>query len=264
MHRLPVLLLPWARRPPPARALSTLRHSAVELPGDGSDGSGSQPRTLVWLHGLGDSGAGFEPLWRAVQARAAPGLSVVLPNAPERAITVNMGLQMRGWYDIVSLDRPASPTAADLDDGLALEDAAGVAESTALLEELVEEVGAGDNAGVLLGGFSQGAAMALHLAVRARQRGTPFAATALFSGYALHATTAAAAAVEGLEAGADPLGPVLLVHGEEDPMVPLAWARQSYAKLGLAEQLFVEPGVPHSMGEAGLARLVAFVHEHCQ
>ena len=62
---------------------------------------------VIWLHGLGDSGAGLAPLVDALALPADLPVRHLLPDAPERAITINMGYKMRGWYDIKSFDNPA-------------------------------------------------------------------------------------------------------------------------------------------------------------
>ena len=67
--------------------------------------------SLVWLHGLGDSAYGFadvfiDPNYNVVP----PSCKVVLPTAPKRAVSLNMGMLMTSWYDIKTLDRPVTMT----------------------------------------------------------------------------------------------------------------------------------------------------------
>jgi hypothetical protein len=62
---------------------------------------------VIWLHGLGDSGAGLAPLVEALALPADLPVRHLLPDAPERPITINMGYKMRGWYDIKSFEDPA-------------------------------------------------------------------------------------------------------------------------------------------------------------
>ena len=65
--------------------------------------------SLVWLHGLGDSAYGFLDVFD--EHKIAPATcKVILPTAPERAVTLNGGMKMTSWYDIVSLDRPKNMT----------------------------------------------------------------------------------------------------------------------------------------------------------
>lgn len=58
--------------------------------------------TIIWLHGLGDSSEGFADMMPMV---TPPTMKSVLPNAPNRPISVNMGMPSRAWYDIRDIDR---------------------------------------------------------------------------------------------------------------------------------------------------------------
>ncbi len=101
---------------------------------------------VVWLHGLGDSGDGFAPIVPELRLPKSSGIRFLFPHAPVRPITINGGMQMRGWYDIKTWD---------LNDRA---DETGVRESatavTALLDKLIEQ-GIPANR-ILLAGFSQG------------------------------------------------------------------------------------------------------------
>ena len=81
--------------------------------------------SVIWLHGLGADGHDFEPIVPELHLPDELPLRFVFPHAPMRPVTINGGMTMRAWYDIISLDA----------EGRA--DAAGVHESTALLEELI-------------------------------------------------------------------------------------------------------------------------------
>ncbi|KIJ37418.1 hypothetical protein M422DRAFT_33751 [Sphaerobolus stellatus SS14] len=110
--------------------------------------------TVIFLHGLGDSGAGWEPVARFLQQKQ--GLSHVkwvLPHARMNSVTMNFGMQMPSWYDIYSLG----------DIGERKEDEKGMLESVRSINEIITaEVDAGVPASrIVLGGFSQGGAMTL-------------------------------------------------------------------------------------------------------
>ena len=60
--------------------------------------------TVIWLHGLGDSGHGFAPIVPELRLPDALGVRFVFPHAPERPVTINGGMRMRAWYDIKSMD----------------------------------------------------------------------------------------------------------------------------------------------------------------
>jgi lysophospholipase-2 len=106
--------------------------------------------TVIVLHGLGDTGDGWAGAAPELGA-ALPYARFVFPHAPERAITLNYGMKMPGWYDIKSLE--------DIDQR---EDKEGVLESKRyVLEELVAGGGSSRSDRTAIVGFSQGGAIAL-------------------------------------------------------------------------------------------------------
>ncbi|MGM0593698.1 MAG: alpha/beta hydrolase [Pseudomonadota bacterium] len=173
-----------------------------------------QPATaaVIWLHGLGADGHDFEPIVPELGLDDAP-LRFIFPHAPERPVTVNMGIQMRAWYDI---------TAPDLSQG---QDAAGTRESEQLLRRWIEhEIAQGIPAErIILAGFSQGGAIALHTGLRYPQRLGGIMALSTY--LPLEETVAD----EKHAANADV--PIFMAHGSEDPIIPLAFAEQSRDKL---------------------------------
>jgi phospholipase/carboxylesterase len=114
---------------------------------------------VIWLHGLGADGHDFEPLVPMLGLPRRLAVRFVFPHAPERPVTINNGVRMRAWYDIVRL-------------GGGVEDSAGIRDSQALLEGLIaRERGRGIEAGrIVLAGFSQGGAIALHTGLRHAER----------------------------------------------------------------------------------------------
>jgi len=107
---------------------------------------------IIWLHGLGASGSDFIPITKQIGLPEAHDIRFLFPNAPARPITVNHQMVMPGWYDIFGLDLTAK------------EDIAGIQHSTKILNNLIQqEINNGIlSSNILLAGFSQGAAMALH------------------------------------------------------------------------------------------------------
>jgi phospholipase/carboxylesterase len=117
--------------------------------------TGDAPRLAVlWLHGLGADGHDFEPIVPELRLRLP--VRFVFPHAPVRPVTINGGLEMRAWSDILGFDRGAK------------EDAAGIRASAAAVTELVgREIERGmPSERIVLAGFSQGGAIALHTALR--------------------------------------------------------------------------------------------------
>lgn len=69
----------------------------------------SHEQSLIWLHGLGDSASGFADVFADKRfGMVPPTCKVILPTAPIRAVTCNGGMRMTSWYDITSLERPAT------------------------------------------------------------------------------------------------------------------------------------------------------------
>ena len=111
---------------------------------------------VIWLHGLGADGHDFEALVPELKLPADVGIRFLFPHAPFRPITLNNGYVMRGWYDISGLDFSAP------------QDAQGIAESAELVNQLIQQQRAAGipSEHILLAGFSQGGAVALHTGLR--------------------------------------------------------------------------------------------------
>ncbi|KAJ1927906.1 hypothetical protein EC988_010201, partial [Linderina pennispora] len=107
--------------------------------------------SVIFLHGLGDSGHGWAPVAQ-ILSRTLPHVKFILPNAPESPVTLNFGMSMPSWYDIRSLERVTKD-----------EDEAGMRESMIKVNKIIsDEVAAGISPErIVLGGFSQGGAMTL-------------------------------------------------------------------------------------------------------
>ena len=161
--------------------------------------------SVIWLHGLGADGHDFEPIVPELQLSVP--LRFVFPHAPVRPVTINGGMSMRAWYDIVSFDA----------EGRA--DADGVRASTALLEGLIErEVARGIPAErIVIAGFSQGGAIAINAALHARWK---------LAGLMALSTYIAVPGAADDGAGNRDI-PVFMAHGTFDPVLPLAWGRSS-------------------------------------
>ncbi len=158
--------------------------------------------SLIVLHGLGASGDDFVPVCQAMDLRAVGGLRVILPQAPDRPVSINGGYRMPAWYDI-GLDAT----------GQRVEDERGLRESQRSIEALIaREVERGIPASrIVLMGFSQGAAMTLMTGLRHPQR---LAGLVALSGYLPLASSTEA---ERQAANADV--PLFLAHGDADEVV---------------------------------------------
>ena len=165
--------------------------------------------SVIWLHGLGADGHDFAPIVAELQLPATLAVRFVLPHAPQRPVTINNGYVMPAWYDIRGMDFTAT------------EDAEGIEHSRGQIEALIareRQRGVAPER-IVLAGFSQGGAMALHTGLRHPER---LAGILALSTYLPLADRLPA---EAHPANADT--PIFMAHGLHDPVVPLPLAETS-------------------------------------
>ncbi|MBI3370183.1 MAG: alpha/beta fold hydrolase [Betaproteobacteria bacterium] len=175
--------------------------------------TGAQPdAAVIWLHGLGADGHDFEPIVDELALPERLAIRFVFPHAPVRPVTINMGASMRAWYDIVALDGRQ-------------EDAAGIRASQQRLDGLIGREGARgvEPRRIVLAGFSQGGAIALHCGLRCPSR--------LAGIMALSTYLPLAGTVEVERNPANAGLPILMVHGQQDEMIGIGRARSSRSAL---------------------------------
>lgn len=174
--------------------------------------TGQNPEgSVIWLHGLGADGHDFEPI--VPELRLPPGLRLrfVFPHAPVQPVTINGGMAMRSWYDIRSFD---SAGRADRE---------GLLKSSALLEGLIaREIDRGISVGkIVIAGFSQGGAVAIH--------------TALQTGHAIAGLMALSTYMALPDDAENAVGrkdlPIFMAHGRFDPVLRMDWGRASADRL---------------------------------
>jgi len=191
-------------------AMSRIMQSteSVELE-TGADPVGS----VIWLHGLGADGHDFEAIVPELRLPETMPLRFVFPHAPVRPVTVNGGMAMRAWYDIVSLDK-AGPA-----------DEKGIRESSDLLDALIlrEQERGFASEKIVLAGFSQGGAIVLHNALRTSLK---LAGLLALSTYLPLRSTIEAEVIDMPGAGDTSL-PVFMAHGTFDPMIEYQGGRSS-------------------------------------
>jgi phospholipase/carboxylesterase len=193
--------------------------------------------SVVWMHGLGADGHDFEPLVPEFRLPATTRVRFIFPHAPLRPVTINQGHVMRAWYDIRALA------------GVRREDEAGVRQSARQVEALLaRERQRGIAPGrIVVAGFSQGGAMALHVGLRHPDR---LAGILALSCYLPIANT--------LDTELSPANrdvPIFWAHGLHDPMIPQAMAEQGRAQLGeLGYQIdWHQYPIPHSVSAEEIA-----------
>mgnify|MGYP000620971290 FL=1 len=164
---------------------------------------------VIWLHGLGADGHDFEPLIQQWGLADELGARFILPHAPRRPVTLNGGMLMRAWYDIYDLGLGAD------------EDRPGIAQAQQQILGLIrrEQQRGIDSDRILLAGFSQGGAIALHTALRYR---AALAGVLALSSYLPLADSLAQ------DRSADPSSLVIRMdHGDQDPVVAFSVAEYS-------------------------------------
>ncbi len=198
---------------------------------------------VIWLHGLGADGNDFVPVVPELGLRTP--VRFIFPNAPVAPVTINGGMAMRSWYDILVMDLVRH------------EDAAGIRASEAAIQKLIARENARGipTSRIVLAGFSQGCAMTLHTGLRLPEK---LAGMVGLSGYLPLIDTAQA---EHLPANADT--PIFLAHGLYDPVVALARAEASRAalqSLGYTVQWHTYP-MPHSVCLEEIQDIGAFLRD---
>jgi len=214
------------------------------------DTAPSPDAAILWLHGLGADAHDFEPIVTEIVAPGERAWRFVFPNAPVRPVTLNGGMPMRAWYDIVL------PTGRNLVlDPNAEEDLAGFWDSEARIRELLaREVKRGIPAErIVLGGFSQGGAVSLFTAPRLPMR--------LAGVLALSCYLPLSGRLERERLAANQDTPIFMAHGQADSMLPLSLgsaSRDFLRERGYRVEWHDYP-MAHSVCAAEVAAIRAFL-----
>jgi phospholipase/carboxylesterase len=196
-----------------AMPLETIEIEPLAGPKTGREPGPAPDAAVIWLHGLGADGNDFVPVVPELVRPGERAWRFVFPHAPERPVTLNGGMRMRAWYDILSLDRRA------------LEDDAGFRATDRAVRELIaQQVQRGISAArIVLAGFSQGAAVSLFTALRYPER---LAGVMALSGYLPLASRLAAE-----RAQANHGTPIFMAHGMADAVLPIGMGLESRGAL---------------------------------
>jgi phospholipase/carboxylesterase len=208
--------------------------------------SAPQPTAaVIWLHGLGADGNDFAGLVPELNLAGCPPIRFIFPHAPSIPVSVNGGYVMPAWYDLLGLDLVSK------------QDAAGIQKSEAAIQALMaNEVARGIPAErIVLAGFSQGCAMALHTALRLPQK---IAGVMALSGYLPLADRFASE-----RHAANATTPIFMAHGTQDPVVVLARgedSRDALVALGHPVQWHTYP-MPHGVHPKEIADISDFLRQ---
>jgi len=214
----------------------------VDVPGP----AGPVPATaasVIWLHGLGADGHDFVPIVPELRLPPTVAVRFVFPHAPVRPVTLNGGLPMRAWYDIRELSTSGR------------QDEAGTRASAERVARLIQrEIDRGvAPAHIVVAGFSQGGAVALHTALRHPVRLGGIMALSTY--LPLHERLADEASAANRDL------PILMCHGQYDPMLPLAIgeaSRDALLRLGYPVQWKPYP-MQHEVCRAEIADISAWL-----
>ncbi|KAI9138474.1 Phospholipase/carboxylesterase/thioesterase [Paraphysoderma sedebokerense] len=200
--------------------------------------------TVIFCHGLGDSGHGWAPVGQML-APSLPHVKWIFPHAPVQPVTLNMGFRMPSWYDIYSLsDRDGK------------EDEKGLKESVDKVLALVKkEVDSGiPSDRIVIGGFSQGAALSL---LSMLTGDTKFAGVAALSGYLPMRNKA-----KELMKETNKSTPIFMGHGDADEVVQHKWGSltaDALKALGYSVEFHTYRGMPHSASDDELKDVLGFL-----
>eukprot|EP00903_Cladosiphon_okamuranus_P014379 g13349.t1 len=203
---------------------------------------GAYTNVVVWLHGLGDTAEGWSgsmPEFKLADTK------FILPTADSRPITLNGGYQMPGWSDIYGLQED-SP-----------EDAEGFNASADRVRAILdsEKAKGKEPSRMVVGGFSQGGAVALHVCLRATE---PLAGCVACSTWVPMNKDYPAA----LGSGAKDI-PVAQFHGTRDEVVRFTWGQHSHNLikdgLGMTATFEAIPRMGHSASPGELESIGDFL-----
>jgi phospholipase/carboxylesterase len=198
---------------------------------------------VIWLHGLGADGNDFVPIIPELRLSGDFGIRFVFPHAPAIPVTINNGFIMPAWYDIKAMDVDRN---VDREQLLA---------SARRAQDLVDrEVERGISPSrIVLAGFSQGGAVAYEAALT---YGETLAGLIALSTYLPTA--------DSLEVNAAQQQlPILVAHGDRDPVVPESLGKQAVAALqgkGLATDYRSYP-MEHAVCPAEIGDIASFLNQ---
>ncbi|KAI9023649.1 Phospholipase/carboxylesterase/thioesterase [Phycomyces nitens] len=204
--------------------------------------------TVVWLHGLGDNGDGWSFLAKQLSG-LFPYVKWILPNAPLASVTLNRGSVMRAWFDVISTDPKKSMN----------EDCKGIDESFATINQIIKdeiERGIPSNR-IVLGGFSQGCALSLFTGLTTEYK---LAAIIGCSGRIPRANKILPAMTE-----ANKTTPILMCHGDDDPVVSFEYGQECAARLkmwGYDVEFKPYPDLGHSASPQEVLDISSFLEKN--
>mmetsp|Transcript_15221 Transcript_15221/g.32207 ORF Transcript_15221/g.32207 Transcript_15221/m.32207 type:complete len:300 (-) Transcript_15221:247-1146(-) len=226
--------------------------------------------SVILCHGLGDTAEGWAPPAQYL-ANQLPHVKFILPTAPTQPVTLNMGMAMPSWYDIVGLDSRSNENCEGLDESM--DTILGLLEDEVNGSNDVDDAmscasSSLDYSRIVLAGFSQGGALALYTGMTQHRRqqgknndGLGLAGIVVMSGYLPRSS-------QFVIAPGSEHTPILHCHGRDDPVVPVQATEVSRDRIvPLLKERNVEnsyevktyAGLDHSVSMEELDDVVAFL-----
>ncbi len=176
---------------------------------DITHGSGEAEHAVIWLHGLGATAQDFPPIVPELGLAPHRSIRFIFPQAPDRAITINGGMSMPGWYDIKGVN---------IEDK---QDPIGMADSQAMVEGLLTQLIASGipSTNIILAGFSQGGGVTYFTGVRSKRK---LAGLLTLSTYLPFDQNTKAE-----HSGVNQHTPIFASHGTYDAVVPMSLGEMS-------------------------------------
>lgn len=169
--------------------------------------------SVIWMHGLGADGHDFEGIVPELHLPDDLGIHYVFPNAPIQSVTINGGMRMRSWYDILDMSVKRAVNMADI-----YNSSKGI--NLLIQKEIDQGISSGN---ILLAGFSQGGVLALHAGLRFTQK--------LAGIVALSTYLPTLPMLKAEQSVCNKNIPILMAHGSSDPVIPIEAAKETYDKL---------------------------------
>ncbi len=196
--------------------------------------NGKHTETFIFMHGLGDTANGWVDTFMESSTNVVlPTTKVVLLTSPFAPVTVNQGEKMRSWFDIKTF----TPKADEFEKSIGVDEVNKNSEriKDVILQEM--KLLGDDSKKIVIGGFSQGCAMALHVGL---QFDKPLGGIIGWSGYLFPTTKFNQANEE---------TPILWSHGTADKVIGFKVAKKSFERLDAEKHKLVrlkEKGLGHS------------------
>lgn len=169
--------------------------------------------SVIWLHGLGADGHDFEGIVPELHLKEHTHIHFIFPDAPVQPVTINGGMKMRSWYDILEMSLQHKV------------DIQGIYQSADLIKQLIDQECANGTPSehILLAGFSQGGVVALHAGLRYRLRLAGIVALSTYLPTLEQLTTE--------QSSANQDTPLFMGHGFLDSVVAIESAKAAFEGL---------------------------------